>query len=85
MNSKNKRIKDFFDGEALVRDQNFFSDPILVYEQRARQEAILSLISGCHALGLDAGYGTGRDFDILLQHVRSVVAIDFSHSREINK
>ncbi len=79
MDGQKEKIIDFFNQDATERDQKFFSDPILAYEQNARQEAILSLINSHYMIGLDAGCGNGRDFNMLLQHTRNVVGIDFSN------
>lgn len=73
-----RRTKDFFDRDARSRDEEFSSNRILGYEQDARQEAILSLIKNNYALGLDAGCGNGRDFNMLLQHTQTIIGIDSS-------
>ena len=77
-NTDTGKIKDFFDRDARSRDEEFSSNRILGYEQDARQEAILSLIKNTYALGLDGGCGNGRDFNMLLQHTRTVIGIDSS-------
>lgn len=73
-----ERIRDFFDKNSKVRDKEFKSDPILAYEQEARQSAIRSLLNDHYSLVLDAGCGNGRDFKMYLSHADKVIGVDFS-------
>lgn len=77
-NKDTSEISDFFDQDSGGRDKSFTQDRILGYEQEVRQQTLLSLISDSYLMGLDAGCGNGRDFIILLEHIQTIVGIDFS-------
>ena len=73
-----EEIKKFFDQCSLIRDELFSKDPILGYEQEARQKAIMSLLDDDSSLALDAGCGNGRDFNLILNRAEKVIGLDFS-------
>jgi len=73
-----ERIKKYFDAESFARDEKFLRDPILGYEQKARQQAISSLLNDDYAMALDAGCGNGRDSQILSKHADKLIGVDFS-------
>ncbi|MDP2948070.1 MAG: class I SAM-dependent methyltransferase [Chloroflexota bacterium] len=71
-------IEKYFDQEGRVRERRFLTDPILGYEQEARQRSINALLDGTYRQTLDAGCGNGRDIPMLLARSERVVACDLS-------
>ncbi len=74
----NRSIDNFFDKDSRRREDDFTNDPILRYEQEARQRTIGSLLDGEYRSILDAGCGNGRDFEMYLNHALTVTGIDSS-------
>jgi SAM-dependent methyltransferase len=76
--SQLESIGKFFDEASKARDKEFSSDPILGYEQEARQKTIISLLDDHYTDVLDAGCGNGRDFLMLLSHSDRLTGVDLS-------
>jgi ubiquinone/menaquinone biosynthesis C-methylase UbiE len=77
--ARDSRIREFFDKVAPVRERQFRENPVLAYEQSARQQAIRALLTGrSYRSVLDAGCGNGHDFTLLAAHSGNVVGVDFS-------
>ncbi len=71
-------IVKHFDREGATREILFAQDPILGYEQEARQRSINGLLDTIYRQALDAGCGNGRDLHMLLARSQRVVACDLS-------
>ena len=72
-------IQGYFDRMSVGRDLALEGDPILGYEQSARQRAVMEMIDlrDSH-LVLDVGCGNARDVSIFVEATRSVVGLDLS-------
>jgi ubiquinone/menaquinone biosynthesis C-methylase UbiE len=74
-----KKISRFFGEASFSRDELFFEDLILGYEQNMRQTSIASFIAKeRYSVALDAGCGNGRDVSLILGSSARLIGMDFS-------
>lgn len=78
-NNLKRKIVEYFDDKSEGRDVRF-QDPVLGYEQKMRQKAVIELLDPHPGeLILDVGCGNARDIMLFAQRGAIPVGADFSN------